>query len=79
MNNLEPGQLVRLKTNRLWLNRQLAIMEIPEGSVGMILGFKKSPGRWVTYTIRVLFDEQIIITQGLKVDIDSIFCPIENT
>jgi hypothetical protein len=82
MNDLEPGQLVRIGTTRLWLDQRLIPVEIPEDSVGMILGFKKVSDiteAWVTYTVKVLFNEQVILTQGLKTDIESILQPVENT
>jgi len=81
MNDLEPGQLVRIGTTRLWLDQRLIPVEIPEDSVGMLLGFKKTAesAMWVTYTVKVLFNEQVIITQGLKTDIESILQPVENT
>jgi len=41
IHDMEPGQLVRIGTTRLWLDQRLIPVEIPQDSVGMLLGFKK--------------------------------------
>jgi hypothetical protein len=77
MINLKPGDLIKVTCNRLWLTDKLVPFEVQANSIGMLLSLKKEGTVWATYTIKVLLNEQVLITQGSESNMMCILSPVD--